>query len=66
MPEWRNWQTRMVQVHVPVMGVEVQILSQVLGSRELRVESPEPEKVLGDSGKSVQQRAWIRGISAIC
>ena len=29
-PEWRNWQTRMVQVHVPVKGVEVQILSPVL------------------------------------
>ena len=29
-PEWRNWQTRMVQVHVPVKGVEVQILSRVL------------------------------------
>ena len=27
---WRNWQTRMVQVHVPVKGVEVQLLSPAL------------------------------------
>ena len=29
---WRNWQTRMVQVHVPVKGVEVQLLSPALFS----------------------------------
>ena len=27
---WRNWQTRMVEGHVPVSGVEVRILSLAL------------------------------------
>ncbi len=30
---WRNWQTRTVQVRVPVMGVEVRILSPVLKAK---------------------------------
>lgn len=32
MPEWWNWQTRMVQVHVPVEGVGVQLPSPALGA----------------------------------
>ena len=27
LPRWRNWQTRMIQVHVSVMDVEVRLLS---------------------------------------
>src|SRR5216684_4619563 len=29
-PEWRNWQTRQVEGLVPVMGVQVQVLSPAL------------------------------------
>jgi hypothetical protein len=31
-PEWRNWQTRQVEGLVPVMGVQVQVLSPALCS----------------------------------
>ena len=29
-PEWRNWQTRQVEGLVPVMGVQVQVLSPAI------------------------------------
>lgn len=31
-PRWRNWQTRMIQVHVSVMDVEVRLLSGALST----------------------------------
>lgn len=50
-PRWRNWQTRMIQVHVPVMGVEVRLLSGA-SSSVLRLSffcapSCEPGKTIG-------------------
>ena len=37
-PEWRNWQTRQVEGLVPVMGVQVQVLSPALSSTRVYVE----------------------------
>ena len=35
-PEWRNWQTRQVEGLVPVMGVQVQVLSPAFATKGLR------------------------------
>ena len=36
LPRWRNWQTRMIQVHVSVMDVEVRLLSGAFQKHGLR------------------------------
>ena len=48
-PRWRNWQTRMIQVHVPVMGVEVRLLSGASKTGETNRESSGLSKVPGIS-----------------